>query len=214
MKVKLKHFPDKPWEQDPRYLPEWDASNNYSEEQKIDGWRMMLVITEDDIRFISRHDKDHTKDVEPEIQKAALELRKHFTPQTQIDAEWLSRRSCSLEYRLPPKLFLLDILRCNNEWLLAKTYAERHKIIEEVMPLLTNHDIIDMPPSAKPGEFVSFYEAQKTIPFSEGVVIKHKNSKLVASRTECAKNPLWFKVKYRGASSDGEMRMDHLRSKL
>ena len=210
--MQLKHYPDKPWEQKPEFLAGWDQSGKYACEQKIDGWRMMIIITEKGLEFISRHNKNHTRDIEPELKKAAQELLEHFPVQTQIDAEWLSRRSCNKEYKLTPRIFLLDVMRYGSEWLLSKTYDERHKLIEDVMPKIRDRVHIDTPPTATAGTFVSFYEDQKKVPYSEGVVIKHRDSKLVGNRNECAKNTLWFKVKYRGGS-DGEMSMTHLRGK-
>jgi len=210
--MQLKHFPDKPWEQDPKHLEEWDRSGNYDCQQKIDGWRIIVVLTPNGPEFISRHNKSHTKDIEPELKKATQELYKHFPLATQLDSEWLSRRSCSIEYNLPPKLFLLDVMRHGEKWCLAKPYHERHKLIEDVVAKLESRQWIDVPPTAEPGTFVAFYEQQKTIPYSEGVVIKHKDSKIIGNRQECAKNPLWMKIKFR-AGSDGKLTMGHLRTR-
>lgn len=205
--VNLKHYPDKPWEQDPRHLDEWDRSGNYVCQQKIDGWRTVIILTDERIEYVSRHNKSLNRDVEPEIKKEAEILRKIFPVQTQLDAEWLSRRSCSKEYNLRPKMFLLDILRYGDTWLLDKKLRDREEILFKNP---TNLECIAPPLAAEPGQFRNFYEAQKKISFSEGVVIKHLDSTIIGNRRECVKNPLIFKVKYRGGA-DGEQRMEHLK---
>lgn len=210
--MKLLHFPDKPFEQDPKFLEEWDKSRKFICEQKIDGWRMVIIITEYGMEFVSRHNKNHTADIEPEVKKAALELRDHFPVQTQIDSEWLSRRARSPGRELKPRLFLLDVIRHGPQWLLSKTYSERHKLLEVAIPNISDRDRIDLPPTAEAGAFTSFYEEQKTIVFSEGVVVKRKDSKLIGSRTDCAKNPQWFKVKYR-SGLDGHMPTKYIQKK-
>lgn len=218
--MRLKHFPDKPWEQDPKRLVEWDRSGNYNCQQKIDGWRTVIILTETGIEYLSRHDKSLDRDIEPEVKADALALKDVFPAGTQIDAEWLSRRSCSKEYNLRPMLYLLDIMRHGGEWLLAKPYRERQAILKDGMAqrdrdlLAEGGDLgknrIALPLTAESGKFAAFYEAQMSIPYSEGVVVKHLDSKIVGNRKECVKNPLIFKVKYR-AGADGTQRLDHLK---
>lgn len=209
--MKLKFFPDKPFERDPDELEVWDRTNNYICQQKVDGWRIVVILTEDGVEFISRHNKSRNKDIEEEIRQDSQKLKEAFPVNTQIDAEWISRRSCSVKYNLPPHLYVFDLMRHGSDWLLQKPYQERYETLKtglETLQLST----ISLPVEADPGHFAEFYEAQKQIKFSEGVVIKHKQSKLIADRKECKKNPLWFKVKYR-AGNDGEMDMSHLRTK-
>lgn len=208
----LKLFPDKPFERDPQNLPKWDRSNNYICQQKVDGWRMIIIIGEDDVEFVSRHDKVFTQDIQPSLREEARKLCALFPPMTQLDSEWLARRSCSVSKKIkgkvPAKLILFDILRLGKRWQKSVPYADRWDALKAHLQDV-DFDNIELSLEAEPGQFATFYEAQKEIAVSEGVVIKHKRSKMTGSRNGCKKNPQWFKVKYRGGS-DGEMSMDHL----
>lgn len=204
----LTYFPNKPWEQHPKSLKKLDESNNYDCSAKIDGWRMMLIISPEKIEYVSRHNKSFTSSIEESIKKEARILQAIFPDKTQIDAEWLSRRSCSKEYNLTPKLFLLDVIRYGEKWLFAEKYKDRIKLLDCIpFSELKN---IGKPLEAMTGEFEKFFEEQKKIAFSEGVVLKHKDSTLIADRKESVKNPLHIKIKYRGGC-DGEKNLDYLR---
>ena len=61
--------------------------------------------------------------------------------------------------------------------------------------------------AAPEGSYEAYYEEQKKIPWSEGVVCKHKDSKMVAKTTRASENNRWFKVRYR-AGSDGSVLTD------
>lgn len=206
----LEYFPNKPWEQHPRNLEKLDKSNNYVCETKIDGWRMILIISPKKIEYISRHNKSFTDSIEENIKKEAKILQTIFPDKTQIDAEWLSRRSCSKEYNLTPKLFLLDVMRYGERWSFAEKYKNRVKWLDCIPFKELKLKSIAKPSEAQAGEFEKFFEEQKKITFSEGVVLKHKDSMLIADRKESIKNPLWVKVKYRGLI-DGEKNLDYLR---
>jgi len=208
-------YPDKPYEREPSNLAKWDRSNNYICQQKVDGWRMVIIVGSDDVDFVSRHNKLFTEEIQSTLREQAKQLCVLFPAGSQLDAEWLARRSCSVSNKIkgkvPSKLILFDILRLGKKWLRTKTYAERWTLLQKRLVKLDAVDIL-LSAAAEPGKFVEFYDEQKQIAHSEGVVVKHKRSKMIADRKECKKNPQWFKVKYRGGS-DGEMSMNHLRPK-
>lgn len=194
----LTHYPDKPWTQDPVHIKEWDAKGTFICQQKVDGWRVIVIRTETGVDYISRHNKPLTSDIQAEIKQEIDSL--DLPVGTQLDAEWIARRSCSVDYKLQPKLYLLDVLRWGKTWLLNTPLIERVKKIDALF-LTTQFQYLAHVDEAKPGEFWTFWLAQQSIPYSEGVVIKHKLSKIVGNRKECKKNDLWMKIKYRGSSS-------------
>lgn len=209
--MKLKFFPDKPFERNPEDLDGWDASNNYICQQKVDGWRMVIILTETGVEFVSRHNTLMTADIELHLKEECSKLKETFPVGTQIDSEWISRRSCSKQYNLKPQLYVFDLIRLGAKWMHQTPYLERYtELCERLKPL--GLEFVTLPVEAAPGHFSEFYEAQKSLLFSEGVVVKHKKSLLIADRKESKKNPQWFKVKYR-AGNDGEMDMSHLRTK-
>jgi len=210
-------YPDKPHERDDSNLAKWDKSGKYICQQKVDGWRMILLIGEDEVDFVSRHDKLFSNDIQPELYAQARQLCGIFPAGTQLDSEWLSRRSCSVSNKvkgkIPAKLIIFDILRLGKKWQKSTTYEARWDILLERLG-----DIPDSMPDvslsvvAEPGTFETFYEEQRKIAVSEGVVIKHKKSKMTGARNGCIKNMQHYKVKYRGGS-DGEQSMDHLKKR-
>jgi ATP-dependent DNA ligase len=226
--TKLRFYPDKPWTRDPDDLEIWDKKGCYICQQKVDGWRALTLLDDDGFEIISRHNKPFTWEVESQIRDEIERLYDVFPTKTIIDGEWLSRRSCSKEYNLDPHLYVFDLMRLGGKWLKSMPYEERleklRQLLEEfnrfpppepmdafeggcIGPSLQH---IHLPPQATPSNFRSFYEDQKKIVFSEGVVVKHKQSKIVGDRRASKKNPQWYRVKYR-AGSDGQMDMSHLR---
>ena len=128
-------YPDKPHERDPNNLAKWDKSGNYICQQKVDGWRMVIIIGDDDVDFVSRHDKLLTNDIQPALLEQAKQLCGLFPTGTQLDSEWLARRSCSVSKKIkgkvPTKLIIFDILRLGKKWLRMKTYEDRWNILLE-----------------------------------------------------------------------------------
>lgn len=217
MALSLKFYPDKPYEHSPKDLDKWDRKGDYICQQKVDGWRMIIILTEDGPEFLSRHNKCFTEEIwkdaadkNTDLREQASRLLEVFPVGTQIDCEWLGRRSCSVTYKAKPKLILFDLLRHGRRWLNMETYEARWEMLKEGMAELDLSNVL-LSIEAEPGTFATFYKEQKTIAISEGVVLKHKRSKMMGARNGCKKNPRWYKVKYRGGSS-GEMSMDHLRS--
>lgn len=211
----LKHFPDKPIERHPQDLEQWD-NGDYICQQKGDGWRLEICKSlRGQTLYISRHNKVMDNDVEPEIKEQVARLMAFLPTRSQLDGEWLSRREATNK-KSKPHLILFDVIRKDGQWYLNKPYAERWDELQQLwLKAITEHGPdafpnISLVVTAPEGEFVAFYEAQKTIAQSEGVVIKHKQSTLIGDRKESKINPRWYKIRYR-AASDGNMSMDHLR---
>jgi len=200
----LKHFPDKPWQRKPNELASWD-DGDYVCQQKCDGWRVQVIKSLDGaIHYYSRHDKSLTDDIEASLKQEMAAMLANAPHGSQLDGEWLSRRSHSKLPGAQPHLVMFDVVRWDRRWLLRKPYQERLQLLQEVVVPADN---ISLPETAEPGSFVSFYEQQKSIPQSEGVVVKLLRSTLIGDRNESKKNPHWFKIKYRGGRT-GEERLD------
>ena len=195
----LTHYPDKPHTQNPCFLQEWDDKGTFLCQQKVDGWRL-VVIRDKQGRFFyySRHNKSLAADIEDGL-KAEVESLP-IPPDSQIDGEWLARRSCSVSYGLSEMIYLFDALKWKGQWLLNKTLRERYALVMGLF-VDAHPEHVMLPLEAEPGKFVEFYEAQKKIPYSEGVVVKNLTSKMVGDRRECKKSPGLCKVKWRGSSS-------------
>ena len=207
--MSIRFYPDKPHECSPDDIPRWDTGD-YVCQQKIDGWRV-LIFLDDTPRIITRHNKDITTEVDPALLAQVEALKESFPAKSIIDAEWLSRRACSNQRGIEQRLYVFDIMRLGKKWMKLENYQNRLDALIEGLERL-ELDRIMLPDHAPEGSFSEFYEQQKKIPISEGIVVKHKASTIVGDRKGSKKNPRWFKVRYRGGN-DGEMDMSHLRRK-
>lgn len=208
----LKHYPDKPWECGVDELARLD-NGDYICQQKWDGWRIEIIKNlKGDIHFVSRHNKSMDGDVEAHLQEQIRLLMADWPNGSQLDGEWMSRRAADRV----PRIVLFDLVRYNRQWLLQTHYEKRwerlDQRVEDSFRLVGPDRLpdISLVMTAPEGRFREFYDLQKELTSSEGVVIKAKNSVLVADRKESKKNPKWYKIKYRGAS-DGGCTMAHLR---
>jgi hypothetical protein len=52
---------------------------------------------------------------------------------------------------------------------------------------------------------VEFFERQKQIPYTEGVVVKERDSVIPAHLDECHKTGLWQKIKWRSGHDGREV---------
>jgi ATP-dependent DNA ligase len=206
----LKHYPDKPFEHSPASIEKWDNGDHICQ-QKGDGWRLEICKGKGTIAYLTRHNTDYTAQMEDHL-KTQMEIISTVLPdRSQLDSEWLSMRACTNK-KTKPKLLLFDVYRYDKKWLLQTYYEERWALLQEILSQIDPALIpdIELVPTAEDGKFVEFYEAQKKLPRSEGIVVKHKKSLLIGSRKESKENPRWFKVKFR-QGSDGEMSMEHIR---
>jgi len=212
--VGLKHYPDKPFEHGPESIPGWDDGCHLCQ-QKVDGWRLETCKDfKGRVNFISRSNTLMNSEVESYIQEQMALLLAELSNGCQLDGEWLSRREATNK-KTKPRLVLFDVIRYERRWLLQEPYEYRWELMQEIFAkvdpaLMPDISLVE---TAKDGEFAAFYEAQKTLAHSEGIVVKHKQSFLLGDRNGSKDNPMWLKVLYR-ASSSGNMTTDHLRSAL
>lgn len=207
----LKHFPDKPFEHSPDSIEKWD-NGKFICQQKGDGWRLEICKGKGEIAYITRHNTDYTNQIEDHL-KQQMEIISTILPdRSQLDSEWLSMRACTNK-KTKPKLLVFDVVRYNKKWLLQTPYEERWALLQEILGKVDPASIpdIELAPTAEDGKFVEFYEAQKKLARSEGIVVKHKKSVLIGDRKTCKDNPRWMKVRFR-SGCDGEQSMDHIRS--
>lgn len=207
---KLVFFPDKPMTSSKTRISFWDSTNSYICQQKVDGWRMIVQFLETDseekeIAVVSRHNKNYTDEVlaDPDIRQELERLAELVPPNTHLDGEWLSRRACSKKYNLPPQLFLFDILIWDGNSQSKTPYELRWDNLYSLLYYNDFNESVTWPAFAEPGHFEEFFEEQKQVPWTEGIVVKHKQSTLRASRSASVKNKQWYKVRYRGGM-DGE----------
>jgi hypothetical protein len=196
--------PDKPIRTTEDFLVDLNAEE-WSCEMKLDGYRIEIGKDDNIITARSRHN---------EILNINYKLVEYFDSILDngyaLDGEWINHsRIKSINKTTGSKLPLIecigihDVTWTNGRYsgnipLNMRRNCDLYKKIPDVtmsnlledlavfkIPMLSNHEILE------------FYNLQKNIKISEGIVIKKCNSKLVGAKTQSAKNPCWYKIKYR-----------------
>lgn len=184
---------------------------NWFSDTKLDGWRTLITIDRNkelfnpsygvgpnnSLFFMSRRSIPRggpTKiPVNNEIIQSVVEL--DLPDKTMFDGEWLSRRTIG---EIPESLFVHDMLWLNNEWCGSTSCWDRRKQLENILK-----DIVKVPESVTSG-FTEFFNSRKLMPWTEGIVLKHKNSKIKGNTNDCQDNALWVKFKWRSGDTGRE----------
>jgi hypothetical protein len=194
-------YPNKPRELYPESIPDIDDGDSFAD-QKLDGWRCFFTkdtqhnmpwSQKDDLTFVSRRNKEEGGPVRLEVSDTIREIMASLSlpDKTMLDCEWLSRRT--KEDGVPECLYIFDILWLEDKWMGdEKCWDRRLKLLELVKP--SEH--VRIPEFVESG-FNEFFYKQKEIPWTEGIVVKEKGSKISASTKGCKKTALWIKVKWR-----------------
>lgn len=193
-------FPDKPYRMSQDRLEQLDKEGVWIAQAKKDGWRAHLIHTPNDTHECwSRHDK--RLDTERDFDQGIIEVFKAMnTPKdTILDGEWLRRRAGNaLGLNI---VSVWGILRLNGSWLANEIEEKRWALTQE---LKVDNKLITIPECVRTG-FKQFFEDMQKDPANEGIVLKHKNSRLILDRKESKDNPLWIKIKWRdGADGKSE----------
>jgi hypothetical protein len=105
-----------------------------------------------------------------------------------LDCEWVGN---STDGALDPgehRIIAFDILRWNGEWLDGVDYADR---------LAMQHTIeIPWAKTYVSPDLTEAYYTQLTNPVSEGLVVRHKQQRIIMLDGRCSEHPLMFKVKH------------------
>ena len=196
--------PDKPIRTTEEFFKDLDVEE-WSCEMKMDGYRMTSSKQNGIITNRSRHNEIlNVDDVIVEY------LDKLLENDSEIDTEWINHsRIKSINTTLNANLPLVecvgvhDVTWLNGKYLGNMPLKERRncdifkRIPEVTMENTLNNLQVFKIPMLSSGEILDFYNLQKDFKISEGVVIKKYNSKLIGNKMQSAKNPCWYKIKYR-----------------
>lgn len=184
-------FPDKPVEALPAKLRVFDGRGGYVAQQKLDGYRLVVMLEEGRATCISRHQK--VLPVNQAILDSMLAIDGLALP-AMLDTEWMKLRG-----GLQEGVVILDSLYLGGEWMgNLDLYRRRESYYNKPLP-----PGISVPQEVTTG-FVDFLAAQMApegvdpaTTIAEGVVIKKIDAKLLGSRTKSDENPSWAKIKWR-----------------
>lgn len=179
---RLWRAPDKPNRCSPSMLHEWEERGTFVIEEKADGHRGVLFFDEKGVMAVSRHFR--SLDVSTEMLRSLVGLLPHGSA---LDVEWMGRRA-EVGHEA---IRLIDVLYWEWQWQGSRGLLERTAIFPD----------LNLPENVSPVErrssdFLGFFRDQIGSPTSEGVVVKRVGAKLKGKATS-AKNPGWFKVKWR-----------------
>ena len=187
--------PDKPHRISQDQLDVLD-NGQYISTIKKDGWRCVLLTTADGMHQAwSRHGKrldTHTK-FDPSILRAFEKF--DAPPMTWIDTEWEAIRQGN-KYGIS-RCMVFGILRWDKKWLARTPEEERWA---RTLELPVDGKFLYLPEHTEEG-FRAFFEKSKESYDNEGIVLKHKKSRLVLDRKGSKKNALWLKIKWRDGAS-------------
>jgi hypothetical protein len=230
----LLRFPDCPLEIFPSILSELDKKQEeFDNTLKLDGWRTLTIKDpkheivksylggseswacgkDKDLFFLSKRGLNKggptRMPVSPEIVVAVDAL--NLPSSTMLDAEWLERRTQG--DNITQSLWLLDVMWLNDEWKGKEQFKTRLELLSKILPLQTVDELLSKPikPVSIPGRpnigmtISQFFERTKSIPWTEGIVIRKLSSPIVGDREKCCDNASMLKAKWRSGCSGREV---------
>jgi hypothetical protein len=194
-------YPDRPLEmfRPEKMLPKLEADNHWFAQQKLDGW-MTLITTDGKLSFLSRRDKAKGGPTPIPVKStiiAAVESI-NLPDKTQLVAEWMGRRTNG---ECPECLYLHDVIWWNDTSFCDEEAWNRFGFLNRKLGQLGG-DLV-YPETVESG-FLDFYQRQMKIPYTEGVVLKHKRGVIKGDTEHGVDNGMLVKVKWRSGSSGRE----------
>ena len=214
-------LPDKPNEMFASNPKIWDEfkTQEWLATQKLDGFRLLIVKdslhkivksfrgssnwargTNKDLFFLSRRGTNKGGPTNIPVCEEIVKIieKMNLADMTMLDSEWLERRTKDDD--IHECVFLLDYMWKADDWLGNSPHKDRIVLVNE---LEIDNDWIRRPKYVTEN-YVGFYEKQKAISWTEGIVLKHVDSIIIGDDIECKKNPLWIKVKWRSGDTGRE----------
>lgn len=203
-----RRLPDKPVRSHPTILKTLNT-DRYIALAKYDGWSTLLEIG-DTINFISRSGKP--LNVDAKLYRAAALLAQIVPPHTTLWGEWMKHRP---GYDGPECMVLFSPVYINNEFVGHWNFEDRFAWIRNLFIAADDINICkscEMPdhafylPMYATNNFQEFFERQKDIPRSEGIVVYKRNGQYYGGFKQSTKTKDMKKIKYR-EGDNGDSRL-------
>lgn len=195
---KMRLLPDKPKRGNPTVL-KMMKSDKHMALTKYDGWSILIEITKYNINFISR-----LNNVIKTREQIADKIRQLNLPiNTTLWGEWMCRRP---DYDGPECIVLFSPIFINGEFVGGQPFIKRFNWLCNLEIPFDDSNIKDsnkMPdcpillPIHNDSDFVGFFELQKTLPRSEGVVVYKKDGQFYGNPYNSMDSPDMTKIQYR-----------------
>jgi ATP-dependent DNA ligase len=212
-------YPDKPMEDVKESLPRYEEEKCWRAQSKLDGWRTLVARDknqtiadptwaqgkDNSLFFLSRRDGKKGGPTRIPVSQGIIEAIEalNLPDKSMLDGEWMARRTIG---ECPEKLFLFDVLWFNDKWFGDLTFFKRDEFLTSIVkasePSVPVHtrEHVPMPAQAKES-FAELFKYVQAVPYTEGIVLKHLDSKIKGDIDGCVKNALWAKIKWRSGSS-------------
>jgi len=188
-------------------LPEYEQKSTYFAQQKLDGWCCYLVVDDDisslgvgdpawdrsnGLYFLSRRDMKKGGPTEiPVSGDMVSDVRSLGLPnKTILVCEWMKRRTDDLGF--PECLYLIDSIYIADQYVGDRGASERFA----VLPCIDGLSNLRTPETVDSG-FLDFYNAQKELPYTEGIVLKRSTGRLLGDPAGAKKSGHMLKLKWR-----------------
>lgn len=168
---------------------------------KVDGYRALVDFsTAKGLAWSRRGKKEGGPSLHPICEELAEAIQQFKIDNdiglgTRLDCEWTGRRESNKDQ--PERLFVFGIYFWNTISFIHQSEETRWVNVAK----LKYNNLVKLVDCAD-CDYVKLYEASKTNMSYEGIVLKDRNSKLIADPLTCKNNPLWLKCKWR-AGDDG-----------
>lgn len=200
-------LPDKPKTKSPAILPTLDREK-YTALTKLDGWGVLIEIYED-IKFVSR--TGEPLPVSEEVWKTVQSLRDKIPPNSTLWGEWMKMRP---EYDGPECIYILSPMILAGEFVGHLSHKARFDWVDGLGIPIDDMEIkrSDQMPDHKliipnrSSNVLELFEASKSVPRTEGVVIYKNDGVIYGSPTGCVKNDTMWRCKWR-SGDDGRTRV-------
>ena len=212
-------------------LLELDTEGGYLAQLKLDGWNCNLCRdttkkiaekswgqgSDGSIFCLSRRDVNKGGPTRIPCSDTIIKSIEalNLPDQTMLASEWVARRTIG---ELPEQLFLFDAMWLKDEWLGEMDFVKRYGTLCELIPGEITTDRLknggkygyaeigqDLNLSTNfENSFIQVYEKISTDPtliWAEGLVLKHKESKIKGDFQKGVDNGLQIKVRWRSGAS-------------
>lgn len=184
-----------------------EERDNYVATPKLDGWRRFVYWDEDGLTLLSKargKGEEARRALPDHLQEQLKALMSRMPRQSAWDVEWLGPRG-----GFDHCLVMHDFLYSAGIWVGHLGYEKRHPLMEKVMLAADAAEVaplITVVPAYTGVDLEELFEAQKSDPRSEGLVLKQVGVPLI--QTDVFKitdgvldNPCYVKIKYRDVSA-------------
>lgn len=188
-------YPDNPFSVMPSVLLDLEKQpGRWIAQLKYDGFRSLLY--KENGQWI-RHSKYDTgpqarKQIPLSLISALDDL--NLPDGTAFDAEWMGLRAVE-HLRGRHFLVVFDLHYMDRQWQGDLPYVQRLQTLKKLLAKNKSPDI-ELIGSTEIG-LLNLFEQSKSMPLTEGIVVKAKDSLLKGGRNASVKNPKWMKVKWR-----------------